>query len=353
MTDIDEGQAALAQPGIASGARVASVLPPVLALLYPWSVWCFYTSTMAVRETAGWGIVPPLLAAALSLGAAAAPTVVSYLMLLRPLERDDRFAGTRWITYLAFATPAFYTAERVFFAVFRSPADDRYLWTVIWAVLLVVAAIGRQQRVARQPAWTGRLRVMHGAAAVLIVVAFLIAHFGNHLVALVGTQVHVAVQDVLRLWYRSYVIEPVIVALFLFQVGSGLTLAFIYRFAQGDRFRTLQVATGIGILAFLLAHMTVLLLFARWQLNLDTNWNFATSARTGGLLGNANNARQVPYYLFAVMATVAHLACGLRIVLLGHGWRVAVVNKLAIGIICGGAMVAAAIISAMLGLRLV
>jgi hypothetical protein len=49
---------------------------------------------------------------------------------------------------------------------------------------------------------------------------------------------------------------------------------------------------------------------------------------------------------------VAHLACGLRIVLLGHGWRVAAVNRLAIGIICAGAVVAVAIIAAMMGLRL-
>jgi hypothetical protein len=352
MTDVQERQAVLAESRIVSSAFAASVLPPVLALLYPWSVWCFYTSTVAVREAAGWSIALPLLAAALSLGAAATPTIVSYLMLLRPLEREDRFAGTRWITYLAFAVPAFYTAERVFFAMFRSPADDRYLWTLLWAALVVVAAIGRRRRVTRQPSWTGQLRVVHGVAAALIVVAFLIAHFGNHLMALSGTQAHTDAQAALRLWYRSYLIEPMIVALFLFQVASGVTLASIYQFAQGDRFRTLQVATGIGVMAFLLAHMTVLLIVARWQLNLDTNWNFATSVRTGGLLGNANNARQVPYYLFAVMAVVAHLACGLRIVLLGHGWRVATVNRLAIGMMCGGVIVAAAIMAAMLGFRL-
>jgi hypothetical protein len=344
-TILAEGEASLT-------ARLASVLPPVFALLFPWSVWCFYTSTATVREASGWGMALPLLAATISLVLAAAPTIVSYLILLRPLEQADRFAGTRWITYLAFATPAFYTAERVFFTLFQSPADDRYLWTAIWATLVVVASIGRRQRVMRQPSWTGRLRTIHGIAAALIVAAFLVAHFGNHLVALIGTETHGVVQDVLRLWYRNYVIEAVIVALFLFQVGSGLVLAFIYRFAHGDRFRTLHVATGIGIMAFLLAHMTVLLLVARLQLDLDTNWDFATSVRSGGILGNANNARQVPYYLFAVMATVAHLGCGLRLVLLGHGWRVATVNRLAIVIMCVGAVLAAAIMAAMLGLRL-
>ena len=353
MTNTTQTLAASAEARTLITARLASVLPPVLALLFPWAVWCFYTSTVAVREAAGADMALPLLAAAVSLALAAAPTIVSYLMLLRPLEQGDQFAGTRWITYLAFATPAFYTAERVFFTLFQSPADDRYLWTALWAALVVVAAIGHQQRVMRQPSWTGALRTIHGIAAALIVAAFLIEHFGNHLVALFGTDAHGAVQDVLRLWYRNYVIEPVIVALFLFQVGSGLTLAYIYRFAKGDRFRTLHVATGIGILAFLLSHMTVLLLVARWQLNLDTNWDFATSIRSGGILGNANNARQVPYYLFAVMAVVAHLACGVRLVLLGHGWRVVTVNRLAIGIMCVGAVVAVAIMAAMLGLRFV
>lgn len=353
MTDIGQRPPALVESRAFITARLASALPPLLALLYPWPVWAFYTSTAWIRESSGWTMALPLLAAAVSLASAAAPTIVSYLMLLRPLEREDRFAGTRWIIYLAFAAPAFYTAERVFFAVFRSPADDRYVWTAIWAALVVMAMIGRQHRVARQPLWTNRLRVVHGIAAVLIVVAFLAAHFGNHLFALFGTQAHTDAQDVLRLWYRNYLVEPIIIALFLFQVASGVTLARIYQFAQGDRFRTLQVATGIGIFAFLLAHMTVILIVARTQNNLDTNWLFATSARTGGVVASANNARQVPYYLFAMMTTVAHLACGLRIVWLGHGWRVATVNRLAIGIICAGALVAVAIMAAMMGLRLV
>ncbi len=352
MTDINERRVVAAETGALSSARLAAVLPPVLALLYPWSVWCFYISTTAVRESSGRAMALPLIASAVSLALTATPTIVSYLMLVRPIERNDRFVGTRWITYLAFATPAFYTAERVFFAMFRSPADDRYLWTLIWAVLVVVAAIGRPHRLARQPSWAGQLRVMHGVAAASIVVAFLIAHFGNHLAALFGTQAHVDVQDALRLWYRNYVIEPAIVALFLFQVASGVTLASIYQYAQGDRFRTLQVATGIGVMAFLLAHMTVILIVARAQYDLNTNWLFATSVRTGGILSNANNARQVPYYLFATMATIGHLACGLRIVLLGYGWRVAAVNRLAIGIMCAGAVVAAAIMAAMMGLRL-
>src|SRR5688572_3386791 len=105
MTTTYQMPAEMAEARTLITARLASILPPALALLFPLSVWCFYTSTVMVRQAGGWSMVLPLVAAAISLALAAAPTIASYLMLLRPLEQADRFAGTRWITYLAFVTP--------------------------------------------------------------------------------------------------------------------------------------------------------------------------------------------------------------------------------------------------------
>jgi hypothetical protein len=290
-------------------------------------------------------------AVVISLVLTAVPSIISYLMLLRPIERADCFAGTRWITYLAFAAPALYTFERVVFAGFRSTLDDRFLWVPIWAILAGIAAIGSTQKVKPQPAWAGRLKLAHGVVAAIILLTFLIVHLGTHIVGLLGSQVHIAITEILRLWYRANLVEPILVALFVFQVFSGARLAAIRQFAPGDRFRTLQVATGVGLMAFLLAHMTVIFIVARWQNNLDTNWIFATGFKVG-ILGSFSNSRQVPYYWFALVTTVSHLACGLRVILLTHGWRMAVVNRLTISIVGFGALVATAILAGMLGLRL-
>jgi hypothetical protein len=350
MTDISKGQSVAYATDWVISARLASVLPPFTAMIYPWAVWCFYNSVSVMREVEGSEKIIPLTAAVVALLLTAIPSMVSYLMLLRPLERQDQYAGTRWITYLAFAAPAFFTVERVVFAGFRSAIDDRFLWVPIWAVLLIVAAIGRKTQVKPQPAWTTKLQVAHGVVAALILVSFLAAHVWNHFLGLLGPQVHIAVMETLRVFYRSGVVEPVLVAFFLFQMVTGARLASIRQFTQGDRFRTLQVATGVGLMAFLLAHMTVIFIVARWENGVDTNWTFATGFKIG-MLGNLSNSRQVPYYWFALVATISHLACGLRMVLLAHGWRTMVVNRIALSIIIGGAVLTTAILAGMLGVR--
>ncbi len=349
MTDVAKVQYDV--PGARLSARAASVIPPIAALFYPWAVWGFYNSVLVMREATGQAKVAPLLAATVSLALAFVPSLVSYFMLLRPVERDDRFAARRWISYLAFATPTLFTMERVIFAGLRSTLDDRFAWVSIWAALTIVAAIGMQRSAERQPAWTLRLRFAHGISAAAILVTFLGVHLWNHFIGLLGPQVHVAAMDMLRAWYRFAPVEIILVGLFVFQVISGASLATIRVTAPGDYFRTLQVATGVGLAAFLVAHLLVIFVVARWQNGVDTNWIFATGFKIG-LLGNLSNARQIPYYLFVVSATVAHLACGLRVVLNAHGWPLAMTNRMTVLISMAGAMLAIAIVAAMVGLQI-
>ncbi|TAK48467.1 MAG: hypothetical protein EPO23_07495 [Xanthobacteraceae bacterium] len=351
IADLIEGQTESYQTGTLISARIASVLPPLMALCYPWSVWCFYNSISIMREVDSREKIVPLIAATISIILTAVPSLISYLMLLRPVERHDQFAGMRWITYLAFAAPALFTLERVVFAGFRSSIDDRYLWVLIWALLVAAAAIGRQPQTKRQPAWTRKLQFAHGTSAAIILIVFLVVHLGNNFIGLLGAPVHIDLMESLRIWYRAGVVEVTLVGLFLFQMVSGARLASIRQFAPGDSFRTLQVATGVGLMAFLLAHMIVIFIVARWEFGVDTNWTFATSFKVG-ILGSLSNSRQVPYYWFALVVTLSHLACGLRVVLLAHGWRVAIVNRLAISIMIGSALFATATVAGMLGLRL-
>lgn len=68
MTDISKDQAAsYAVRGLAISARTASVLPPLMAMIYPWTVWCFFNSVSAMRDAQGQDKIIPLTAAVVSL----------------------------------------------------------------------------------------------------------------------------------------------------------------------------------------------------------------------------------------------------------------------------------------------
>lgn len=350
MTDIGQEALAIRSDRLFISARTAAILPPLAALLYPFAVWGFFGAVGWVRASEGPEKIVALYCAVAALSLTAAPSLLSYLLLLRPIDRADRFAGVRWIALLAFAAPALFTVERVIFAGLRWTFDDRFVWASIWLALIAVAARGRPRRSEAQPAWATRLRFAHGVSAALILALFLFAHLGNHLVGLLGDQIHIETMAMLRLWYRAGLVEPILILLFAFQMGSGVYLASIRQYASPEAFRTLQVATGVGLLTFLLAHMLVVFVVARWANGIDTNWTFATGFKVG-ILGNLSNARQAPYYGFAMFCTAAHLACGLRIVLLAHGWRTASANRLTIGIIVAGSLFAVATLAGMLGVR--
>ena len=55
--------------------------------------------------------------------------------------------------------------------------------------------------------------------------------------------------------YRQEFLQPLLVALFLFRVGSGVYLATHSDVRPMDRFRTFQIASGIFLAAYVLGHM--------------------------------------------------------------------------------------------------
>jgi hypothetical protein len=184
-----------------------------------------------------------------------------------------------------------------------------------------------------------------------IIVIFLGMHIPNHLVGLLGPEAHASVMKIVRHIYRAKAIEPVLVALFLFQVGSGLYLAFRYMAMPMDRFRAFQIASGMYIASYVIGHMDSVFVYARLFLGIDTDWGFATGA-PAGLIKDAWNIRLVPHYALGVFFLFAHLSSGLRIVLLAHGLRKAIADRLMIGGSIGGGLVAALIILAMCGMRI-
>ena len=150
--------------------------------------------------------------------------------------------------------------------------------------------------------------------------------------------------------YRTEILQPVLVALFFFQIGSGLFFVWRYTAAPSDRFRAFQIASGVYLAFYVLGHMDSVFIFARTYLGIDTGWGFATGAPTG-LVKDPWNIRLVPHYWLGVFFVLAHLAAGARAVMMAHGIGKAFADRFMIGGAIAAGVVATAIMLGMCGLR--
>lgn len=178
------------------------------------------------------------------------------------------------------------------------------------------------------------LRVAHGISAALFILFFLALHLANHTVGLWTSDAHKAVMNALRSWYRAPWFQPLLIAVVLFQVCSGLVLLRRRTTSSSDAFGTLQTMAGAYLAAFLASHLTAVFILARWKGDIDTNSDWA-----------------IGHYVIAVAAVVAHAACGLRVVLLAHGAGAARAGALAGAIVSVGILLAVGIMAGMLGLH--
>ncbi len=156
--------------------------------------------------------------------------------------------------------------------------------------------------------------------------------------------------DIGRTVYRAKAIEPVLVVLLLFQIASGLHLAWRHSAVTQDFFRTFQIASGVYLSVFILGHMNSVFLYARTYLGIPTDWNFATGA-PAGLIHDAWNIRLLPHYALGVFFALSHLASGLRAVLIAHGVDERSVNRLWYAGVALSGVIAAAIITGMTGIN--
>ncbi len=93
-----------------------------------------------------------------------------------------------------------------------------------------------------------------------------------------------------RAVYRAKLVEPVLVVLLFFQVGTGLYFAFRYMAKPMDAFRAFQVASGMYLVFYVIGHMDFVFILGRTFLGIETGWDFATGAPVG-LIKGARNIR--------------------------------------------------------------
>jgi hypothetical protein len=257
--------------------------------------------------------------------------------------------------HVTFAIPPLYVLAVEFAAALPAPIHSNALWCGAW--VLVGAAIWWHLRAAHSrekpransivDRWTAALRITHGIAALTLLLVFLAAHLANHLVGLWTVEAHKELMKLLRLWYRATLVEPVVLGLCVVMIATGLVLVGFHTRTAGDRYRTVQTATGAYLFAFMLAH-TAAVLWGR-SVHIDTDWVFASGGPKGLLFGT--NYYLIPYYPLAIIAVSTHVALGLRIVLLGHQIEPATAARVTHAISVLGALAAVLIATALLGVH--
>ncbi len=220
---------------------------------------------------------------------------------------------------------------------------------MIWLAIAIWSQVTGNRAVIAAPA-IGRWRVVHGVTAAILGL-YVLFHITNHLFGLIGPDAHAAIMRIGRLVYRSSVGEPLLVAAMLFQIGTGLYLAWHWSAAPQGLHRTFQVASGAYLSLFILGHMNSVFIYARSFLDIPTDWNFAIGAPTG-LIHDAWNIRLLPHYALGVFFVLSHIASGLRVVLIAHNVARRQANIFWTAAVAFSAIVAAAIIAGMSGVRI-
>jgi hypothetical protein len=284
------------------------------------------------------------------------PVVAGRALFVSRLEGADSWV--RAALFLAFiASELFTLAYRLDRAV-RLEGGVASWWITSWVALAVLVYVktGRARLTESAPVSDARtwLRMTHGSAALLLLVGFLIAHLANHDLALWSVGLHLNAMNVLRSWYRSALVEPVLVALVLIMICTGVPMALHYCRGRLDAFRVTQVASGFFLAAFMVSHVIATLVGRRH--GLDTNWFFAAGPKSlldgGTQVDGSTLARLIPHYLWAPFLAMVHVGCGLRGVLLHHGIPESAANRVFKGMCWIGLFASATAGAALLGVHI-
>jgi hypothetical protein len=332
--------------------RLPMLAPPLAALLYPFALEGFHTSVARIAEGASilsWLSAAASLALAFAMPLIAILAAMSFSEIGRPTVAQLRAKRT---ALLALAAPTLFVFVGVVLTMLHDPVPDTWLWVACWAIAtaLLLRSDNSVPAVLAPRPIPAPLRVAHGVSALTLVMIFLTLHIANHLTFPAGEGTYNAVMKVFRHVYRNDILQPLVVALFLFQVGTGLFFVWHLTAAPSDRFRTFQIASGVYLAFYVLGHMDSVFIFARTYLGIDTGWGFATGAPTG-LVKDPWNIRLVPHYWLGAFFVLAHLAAGARAVMMAHGVSKALADRLMVGGAVLAGLVATVIMLGMCGMR--
>jgi hypothetical protein len=199
------------------------------------------------------------------------------------------------------------------------------------------------------PAGYRRLALAHGVSALAILSLFVGPHIGNHLAGFWSGSVHTEIMSAARRVYRNDIVQPVLLALIGFQILSGTVLVRRRMRMPSDFFGTVQTMCGAYIGVYFLAHMTAV--FAARYAGIDTNWAWLTRPNDSMLL-SLLKLRLIAHYWVGPIAIIAHVACGLRWMLLQRDVPTATANRVALILITLGVIASSLIMAALLNVHI-
>jgi hypothetical protein len=331
--------------------KLIGVSPAAAAIAYPFLLQAFHLV-----------VLPPGAApSAADVAGAAMLLFLAFAMPLSGLASAYRLAGVpqpsqfdlraRRLAFASIAAPPLFVFLGVAPGLLGLRLPEAAVWIAIWLAAGLYVWLGSEAIVPeRTPQSIAGWRVMHGVAAALIA-CFVLFHLTNHLFGLAGPQTHAAIMKVGRRVYRSSLVEPVLVTLLLFQVASGVRLAWRWSSLRIDAYRVFQIGSGAYLAAFILAHLNSALISARTVHGIQTDWAWASGAPTG-LIHDVWNIRLLPHYALGVFFVLGHLASGLRVVLIAHGAHAVLANRAWLAGLTAAALISTAIICALCGVRI-
>ena len=331
--------------------KLIGLSPAAAAIAYPFLLQAFHLAVSPPDAAAS--VAGTASAAVLLLLAFAMPlSGLAFAYRLSGVPQPSRFdLRARRLAFASIAAPPLFVFLGVAPGLLGLHIPEVAVWTAIWLAAGLSVWLGSDATApARTPQSIAGWRVAHGVAAAVIA-CFVLFHLTNHLFGLAGPQTHAAIMKAGRKVYRSAFVEPVLVALLLFQVFSGVRLAWRWSALRLDAYRVFQIGSGAYLAAFILAHLNSALVSARTVHKIDTNWAWASGA-PAGLIHDAWNIRLLPHYALGVFFVLGHLASGLRIVLMAYGVGGTIAHRVWVAGLIAGAAISTVIICALCGLRI-
>jgi hypothetical protein len=335
------------------------LVPALCALAYPSLLSLLSSGLVLVHGSASPNGVIVWVSVVASLTLALAVMLVSFvfgLALGSPHVRDDpEGCRARRIAHLAFATPTLYVGfGNVAYYLLQAPSAAPIAWLVFWALVAMIALLGPRSSpiaLAMTPIGHRRLAVAHGVSASAILLLFIGPHILNHAAGFWNGSVHIAIMNVVRRVYRDDIVQPVLLALIGFQILSGTALVRRRMRMPSDFLGTVQTMSGVFVGVYFLAHTTAV--FATRHAGTDTNWIWLTRPNDSMLVSlSPSNLRLIAHYWVGPIAIVAHVACGLRMVLLQRDISPATTNRIALALIAAGVVTSSIILAALLNVHI-
>jgi len=334
--------------------RFLLVSPALCALAYPFLLRWLSAALVLVHgsDSPNGPIVWVTVIGSLAL--ALAVVTVSFLVGLAlgsPRVGRPEDVRVRSVVLLAFATPSLHVGFENVGGVLRAPSAVPVAWLIFWILMATIVLLGpRSSSVdsALSPVGHRRLAAAHGASALAIVLLFVGPHLGNHLAGFWSGSVHTEIMSAARRIYRDDIVQPILLALIGFQILSGAVLVRRRMRMPSDIFGTVQTMCGAYVGVYFLAHMTAV--FAARSADVDTNWTWLTRPNDS-LLASLTKLRLIAHYWMGPIAIVAHVACGLRWILLQRDMSPATANRIAWALIALGVVASSIILLALLNVH--